>query len=345
MYQMIMELFGESLLSTKTLLAHLPGSKTWKFKLTSMTFINHVFAMTPKFSQETLPLHSTASDATFEIDVWRYHHPDATRTVYLQAGIHGIELTGIPVVHEFMKEIEAHKLVYNFICVPLSNPMGLDSQIMGVQTGYNNLHTNQQNCWNWNRIGNLKDEPSLEGCWIKTLLDLSAPADIILDLHTAGIETVPHIYFNESDKEHVTGLGIPHLLTWNIPSDSFSDTNFQLGKVALTFELSSSRSVHGEWVKESLIYLRRFFGLLPKVEGSRIWQTEKQLKKWYSPTGGILCWHKDAGDSIAEGDVIATLYTRKGSLNLESPYTGVLLLKNPIQAPHERQELAKFLVE
>ena len=102
--------------------------------------------MIPKFSLETLPLHSTASDATFEIDVWRYYHPDATQTVYLQAGIHGIELTGIPVVHEFMKEIEAHQLVYNFICVPLSNPMGLDSQIMGVQTGYNNLHTNQQNC-------------------------------------------------------------------------------------------------------------------------------------------------------------------------------------------------------
>ncbi|SVB10926.1 uncharacterized protein METZ01_LOCUS163780, partial [marine metagenome] len=51
--------------------------------------------MIPKFTCETIPLHSTASDATFEIDVWRYHHPDATQTVYLQAGIHGIELTGI----------------------------------------------------------------------------------------------------------------------------------------------------------------------------------------------------------------------------------------------------------
>ena len=74
---------------------------------------NIVFKMTPKFSHETLLLHSTACDATFEIDVWRYFHPDATKTVYLQAGIHGIELTGIPVVHEFMKEIEAHQLVYN----------------------------------------------------------------------------------------------------------------------------------------------------------------------------------------------------------------------------------------
>jgi len=40
--------------------------------------------MTPKFTCETIPLHSTASDATFEIDVWRYFHPDATKTVYLQ---------------------------------------------------------------------------------------------------------------------------------------------------------------------------------------------------------------------------------------------------------------------
>jgi succinylglutamate desuccinylase len=35
------------------------------------------------------------------------------KTVFLQEGIHGIELTGIPVVHEFMKGIEEHQLVYN----------------------------------------------------------------------------------------------------------------------------------------------------------------------------------------------------------------------------------------
>ena len=64
-------------------------------------------------ARETIPLHITASYAAFEIDVWRYFHPDATKTVYLQAGIHGIELIGIPFVHEFMKGIEEHQLVYN----------------------------------------------------------------------------------------------------------------------------------------------------------------------------------------------------------------------------------------
>ena len=298
-----------------------------------------------KFTHETLLLQSTASNTKFEIDIWRYNHPDATQTVYMQGGIHGIELTGIPVIHEFIKEIEEHQLVYNFICVPLSNPMGLDSQIMGVQTGYNNIHTNQQNCWNWNRITNLKDEKSQEGNWIKTLLDLAEPADIVLDLHTAGVEAVPHIYSHVTEIKHAEGLGIPHLLAWSKPSYSFADTNHQLGKIALTFELSSSRSVRLEWVEESLIYLRRFFGIMPKTEGSRTWQVENQIKKWYSPEGGVLCWNIDAGDSVSEGDVIASIYTRQGRVELKSPYTGVLLLKNPSHAPHERQELAKFLVE
>ena len=219
-----------------------------------------------KFSCEKIPLHRTASETIFEIDVWRYFHPDAEKTVYIQAGIHGIELTGIPVVHEFMKEIEDSQLVYNFICVPLSNPMGLDSQIMGVQIGYNNIHTNQQNCWNWNRIGNLKNEPSQEGFWIKTLLDLSAPADIILDLHTAGMESIEHIYFHEAHEEHATGLGIPHLLSWKIPSDSFSDTNFQRGKIALTFELSDICNL----LRFSFNFMINLFDLIFKAFGINI---------------------------------------------------------------------------
>ncbi len=223
--------------------------------------------------------------------------------------------------------------------------MGLDSQIMGVQTGYNNIHTNQQNCWNWNRITNLKDEPSQEGHWIRTLLDLAEPADLVLDLHTAGVETVPHIYSHISETKHAEGLGIPHIISWIHPSYSFADTFHQLGKVALTFELSSSRALRSEWVEESLKYLRRFFGIMPKEEGSRTWDLGKQLKKMYSPEGGVLCWNIDAGDSVSEGDVIATLYTRQERVELKSFYNGVLLLKNPSHAPHERQELAKFLVE
>ena len=299
---------------------------------------------TVRFFRETLPLHRTASGAAYELDVWTYAHPQATQRVYLQGGLHGIELTGIPVLHEFMREIEERQLPLHCICVPQSNPMGLDSQIMGQQVGYNNLHTNQQNCWNWNRIGQLRDEPSQEGRWIRTLLDLSAAANVVLDLHTAGGENTPHVYAHLSQIEQAQGLGVPHVLAWEAHSTSFSDTCQARGQVALTFELSASRSVTQADIDRGLNALRRFFGILPKTEDSRIWQIRTQLKKWYAPEPGILCWRVAAGTEVRAGEPIATLYTRNGPEPLKSPYSGVLLLKNPTHAPPEPQELAKVLV-
>ena len=91
--------------------------------------------------------------------------------------------------------------------------------------------------------------------------------------------------------------------------------------------------------------MKRFFGLIPKKGESRIWNSDTQIKKWYSPDGGIICWNKKAGESVNENEVIAKLYSRKGIMELKSPFNGILLLKNPTHAPHERQEIAKFLVE
>ena len=143
--------------------------------------------MIHRFQKKPHSLHQTASGMSFEIDIWEYSPPGATQCIYLQGGLHGVELTGIPVLMRFMKELEESQYPERIICVPWSNPMGLDSQIMGQQTGYNNLHTNQQNCWNWNRITHLKDEGSLEGRWISTLLELSEEADTVLDLHLSLI--------------------------------------------------------------------------------------------------------------------------------------------------------------
>ena len=135
--------------------------------------------------------------------------------------------------------------------------MGIDSQMMGLQTGYNNLHTNQQNCLNWNRISNLKNELSIEGRWINTLLRLSKKADLVVDLHCAGLEMIPHIYVHESQSKIAMNLGVPHILLWNNPSNSFSDFCFTRGQSALTFELSSSRIINDKIINKGLNYLKK----------------------------------------------------------------------------------------
>ncbi len=299
--------------------------------------------MTVRFEREILPLHETASGARYEIDVWRYTHPDATQVLYLQGGVHGVELTGVPVLYEFMQQVEAEQLPVSFICVPMANPMGLDSQIMGQQVGYNNLHTNQQNCWNWNRVGNLRNEGSIEGRWIKTLLDLAEPATTVLDFHTAGLETAPHVYAHVSQVHHAEPLGFPHVLAWETPSDSFSDSCFKRGQVALTFELSESRVAPEEGVERGLRALRIFLGLEEAAAPGTVWVIKEQLLKWYAPESGVLQWKVRAGETVVEGQPLARLYRREGVQELLSPIEGVLLLKNPIHAPHQHQELAKFL--
>ena len=85
--------------------------------------------------------------------------------------------------------------------------------------------------------------------------------------------------------------------------------------------------------------------MLPKAPAARVWSIRGNLKRWLSPSGGVLTWHRRAGEYIQQGESLATLYTRQGKQELTSPYSGLLLLKNPTHAPHERQELAKFLLE
>ena len=110
-------------------------------------------------------------------------------------------------------------------------------------------------------------------------------------------------------------------------------------------ELSASRAITGEDVERGTQALQRYFGMLPKAPAARVWSIRGHLKRWLSPSGGVLTWHRRAGEYIQQGEPLATLYTRQGKRELVSPYSGLLLLKNPTHAPHERQELAKFLLE
>ena len=295
------------------------------------------------FSKQSILLNKSASGTKTNIIVFEYKHPKAKKTIYLQGGLHGIELSGIPVILEFMKEIETLQLEDHYLCIPFSNPMGIDSQIMGIQVGYNNLHTNAQNCLNWNRICQLRYDGSIEGNWIHQLLNYAETADIVLDLHTAGAEAIPHIYCHTSQIEFAKGLGIPHILSWDQPSNSFSDTCFNIGKVALTFELSSSRSVNRSVIKNGVAYLKRFFNLIPKEQTSEIWDVSKQLKKLLVPEPGILCWNKNCGDFLTKNEEYATLYQNEKKMNLKSPMDGIILIKYPIHAPHQNQEIAKIL--
>ena len=47
---------------------------------------------------------------------------------------------------------------------------------------------------------------------------------------------------------------------------------------------------------------------------------------------------------VSKKEPILTMFSRQGEEVFQSPYDGILLLKNLIHAPQQYQELAKFLV-
>lgn len=301
--------------------------------------------MNTTFAKETHELHQTASGAMYTVDVWTYEPSTYSQTIYLQAGLHGIEITGIPVLFEMMRIIEEYQPTHKIIVVPCSNPMGLDSQIMGVQTGYNNIHTNQQNCYNWNRISHLSHTPSIEGNWIRFLLELSQTSEIIVDLHTAGMEASPHIYSHQSQIEEAKQFGIPNIIAWEDVSTSFSDTCYARGQRAFTLELSQSRQVTPRLIERSLNYLKNYFGWHTLKAETRVWNQHNALVRWLAPAGGILSWSVKAGEYLQQGEIAGKLYTKQSILPLIVPQSGLFLLKNPIHAPHQHQEIGKLLIE
>lgn len=80
---------------------------------------------------------------------------------HIQAGIHGNEILGIPVLLELIQS-DFVPDTGSLTVIPMANPWSIGSQIMGVQTGYVNFHTHPRNAQNWNRIASSTHGESLE---------------------------------------------------------------------------------------------------------------------------------------------------------------------------------------
>jgi predicted deacylase len=310
------------------------------------------------FQRQTIPLHRTAGNAQYNLELYRYRHPEARLRIYLQAGLHGVEITGIPTLYRLMNWIETEQLPIDITCLPLSNPMGLDTQIMGVQTGYNNLVTNPQNCLNWNRTSQLRAEESIEGHWINRLLELSAVAVYVIDLHCAAAATVPHLYCHHSLVAVAARFGITEIISWENAGTAFEDYCFSRGQSAFTLELSASRSVSESWIADSLDYLQNFIMLLIQNNnlssqpgqnnvppGITVWPQERAQIRLYSPQNGILCWDNAPGDRLETGQSIAHLYSGREIIPILSPVSGMLLEIDPIQAPYQHQRIGTLLAD
>lgn len=294
-----------------------------------------------KMTKKTVFLHTTASGNEMSLDVFEYLHDPWWPTYYIQAGLHGIELIGTPVIYEFINYVEQHQLSLNLILVPIANPFSTDSQIMWVQTWYNNIHTNQQNCYNYNRLGQGMGQP-FEDNIIQTLLELSQDADIVLDLHCAWWESVEHVYCHTSLIKSAKQFGIPNIISWDQSGKAFEDIQVDRTKQAFTLELWPSRILTKTLIHQWLQYLQNF------IFSQSLWSIDyyisSRIHKLFSKYSWFLVWDIDVWDEIQPWDLIGQIYTKDSTKNLVSDFHWKFLIKNPIHAVYLHQELWQFLL-
>lgn len=296
-------------------------------------------------------VHTTASGNNILLTSFHYNQDaDISLTVWIQAWLHGVEISGIPVIYELIEYLKKHKPHWKLVLVPIANPFSLDSQIMWLQTWYNNIHTDEQHCRNYNRLWNIAPSP-FEDTMLQTLFILHADCDIILDFHCAGLSSERHVYCHTSLQEEAKLFDIPHIITRDEAWSCFEDQCFLQGKKAFTLELWASRLTSEKtivrWLESVLSFLHA------QYDEHNIWikdttqshvRSVDNIKKIYAPEAGILVWHREVWEKILSGDHIASLYTNKGKEKILSPYTGIFLIQRPIHAPYKNQSLATLLV-
>jgi predicted deacylase len=165
---------------------------------------------------------------------------DGVPTVYVQAGLHANETTGVGVLHVLVDRYERQPCPVRLRLVPHANPLGW---VTYLESG--NGRFSRPNYLNWNRIfdappptgGRLTAEQSLAG----TLLRLSDGYQHVLDLHTPEFGW-PHLYTSSMEHRLRTFDDLPHVID-NSGASTFSGHHALRDgtQVSVTVELPSHR--------------------------------------------------------------------------------------------------------
>jgi len=212
-----------------------------------------------------------------------------------------------------------------------------------------------------------------------TIQQLSYDANYLIDLHTAA-RAIYHLYtFPELqsaarwfDLHHLLLLGDSFngvldeafLLPWLWLAQAFKlagrDLDFALfDREAYTPELGDSDTLDAETMQQDagrIINYLRYKAILDgdAIEHSGDYFASKHhhYDRYYAPTGGLLLWHKNPGDSIKVGDLLVTViqsYALQTSSEARTPVyaseAGILINKTSTHVVHEGMILCSVMTQ
>lgn len=303
--------------------------------------------------------------------------------IYIQAALHAGELPGTALAHflcERLRKAEAEgAILSDIIVVPHANPIGAAQSHFGEMQGRFDLGSRT----NFNRdfplisvrdrdllLEDLGRYPATERLK-RQLIHMALGVDLVIDLHCDD-ESLQYAYIDEAFWPEASDLAAAFDMDAVLLSDGESSAfeeavsfawKYEVpgekkahlpGKLSVTVELRGTRDVYPELAKADAQGLWRFLAArgavrddassLVAFSGPAVPLDNVEMIR--APQAGTVLFHRNIGERVAEGDLLATIITAPGmpdgSIEVRAPQAGLIVTRVSDRLVRRRGDLMKI---
>ncbi|TWB16390.1 hypothetical protein FBZ98_109207 [Rhizobium sp. ERR 922] len=304
--------------------------------------------------------------------------------IYIQAALHAGELPGTALVHflcERLRKAEAEgAILSDIIVVPHANPIGAAQSHFGEMQGRFDLGSRT----NFNRdfplislrdrdllIENLERYPAVDRLK-RQLIHMALGADLVIDLHCDD-ESLQYAYIDEAfwpeAADLAAALKMDAVLLSDGESSAFEEAvsfawKYEVpgekkarlpGKLSVTVELRGTRDVYPEMAKNDAEGLWRFLAARGAVQDDSVAPGTSfsgpavpldNVEMIRAPQAGTVLFHRNIGERVEEGDLLATIITAPGmpdgAIDIRAPQAGLIVTRVSDRLVRRRGDLMKI---
>ena len=319
----------------------------------------------------------------WRVPVFRFKGGDAEApSVYIQAALHSNELPGTALLHFLLEKLhraEADGAIRGDITViPQANPIGLAQSHFGEMQGRFDLGSRS----NFNRdfplIALCERDSLLENGerrsavdrLKRTLLHTALDADLVLDLHCDD-ESLQYAYIDEAfwpgASDLAAALDMQAVFLSDGESTAFEEAvghafkhrggeklKSVADRLAATVELRGRRDVYPDMAKRDAEGLWTFLAGRGVVADPACYSGAyagpavplDNIEMVRAPEPGTVLFHRDIGDGVKAGDLLATLITRPGepdgALAVTAGHDGLIVTRSSARYARRGDDLMKI---
>lgn len=307
----------------------------------------------------------------------------AAPKVYIQAALHAGELPGTALLHflcERLRVAEAAGAIKSDITiVPHANPIGAAQSLFGGMEGRFELGSRT----NFNRdfplqplgdrdklIENLDRYPAAIRLK-RQLMHRALGADLVIDLHCDD-ESLQYAYIDSAFWPEASDLAaaldmeavllsdgessafeeaVSYAWKYEVPGDKKTSLP---GKLSVTVELRGTRDVYPEMAKKDAEGLWKFLVGRGIVDGETVEAGAYKgpafpldnIEMIRTPKSGTVLFHRNIGEAVAKGDLLATIITAPGmadgTIEIHAPQAGFIVTRTSDRLVRRNADLMKI---